>query len=260
MIHDIKESAIFLFAHQDDETAVFQKILDEVALGRRVICGFLTTGMPKGLVSSRRNNESISVLIKFGIKRHDIHFVGDQVGIADGELINRTYQAAIWLEQFLFERDSNCHIYVPAWEGGHPDHDILHAITVLLAQKYDRLNMVRQYSLYNGYQCKGPLFRTFLPLPENGVVEKVKVNWCNRFRFLGYCLQYPSQLKTWIGLFPMMLLHYMIWGTQNIQIVAAKRILERPHSGLLYYERRKFSTYQKVNSKIIDLIESVKRI
>jgi hypothetical protein len=154
----------------------------------------------------------------------------------------------------LLENPSIVSIYVPSWEGGHPDHDILHAISVVTCEKFNLLDATRQYSLYNGYRCIGPLFRTFTPLKKNGSVESTKVPWSNRFRFLSLCLQYPSQFKTWIGLFPMMFLHYIFLGTQNLQKVSTQRILERPHAGMLYYERRNFSSYEKVSKKINELL------
>ena len=38
-------NALFLFAHQDDEVGVFQKILDEQRLGRRIVCAYFTDGV-----------------------------------------------------------------------------------------------------------------------------------------------------------------------------------------------------------------------
>ncbi len=247
-----KEAAIFLFAHQDDETAVFQTILYELGLNRQVLCFYLTTGVKKGRDSDRRNNESISVLLKLGIASDDIHFVGDLVDISDGELMNRLDIAEKWLVDFVFAKHGAItRIYLPSWEGGHPDHDVLHALAVNIGQKHSLLDCMRQYSLYNGYHCPGPLFRTFFPIPENGEVESVSVSWGNRFKFLKYCLQYPSQTKTWLGLFPMMFFHYVLWGTQNLQKVSMQRIFERPHEGALYYERRKFSTFDVVRKNLL---------
>lgn len=34
------------------------------------------------------------------------------------------------------------------------------------------LRCLRQFPLYNGYGCVGPLFRVLSPLPMNGAVEK----------------------------------------------------------------------------------------
>jgi hypothetical protein len=83
-------------------------------------------------------------------------------------------------------------------------------------------------------------------LPENGEVETVKIQLFNRLRFIGLCLSYPSQVKTWIGLFPFFLFHYFFFGTQALQKVSLERLNNRPHAGSLYYERRKFSSWEMV--------------
>ena len=257
MIKKSKESALFFFAHQDDESGVFQKIIDELLIGRDVLCFYFTTGVLKDHDTSVRKSESQSVLKKLGVSKEYIYFLGDQLGISDGELINNVQKVKTWLEKFLLRNPSIVKIYVPSWEGGHPDHDILHAVSVVVSQKYNLLDGMYQYSLYNGYRCICPLFRTFFPLKANGIVESTKIPWLNRFRFLSLCLQYPSQFKTWIGLFPMMFIHYMFWGTQNLQKVSIIRVLERPHSGLLYYERRKFSSYEKVSKKVNEYLRLI---
>lgn len=254
MTQDVSTLAIYLFAHQDDETAVFQKILDDLETGCRVSCIYITSGVKKNENSVERNLESVRVLLSLGVSHEDIYFIGDHVGIADGDLVNQLNSASSWLKSFLAKGSNISQIYLPAWEGGHPDHDALHALAVCLGQKLGLISCMRQYSLYNGYRCKGPLFRTLLPLPANGQTQTSKVSWRNRFRFLRCCLQYPSQINTWIGLFPMMLIHYIVWGTQNLQKVSLARLNERPHEGMLYYERRKFSTYEYVALKVSELI------
>jgi hypothetical protein len=250
MIGEARHTTIFLFAHQDDETGVFQKILDEQVVGREIVCIYATTGVQQEHTSQRRNDESIAVLVRLGVDPGNVHFIGDQLQIADGALLNRLVPAAHWLDHFIAQQSSVTRLYVPAWEGGHPDHDALHAIGVTISAQRHLLNDTFQYSLYNGFQCFGPMFRTLLPLPSNGAVISLRVPWANRLRFLHYALCYPSQWVTWLGLFPMMLMHYLLWGTQQLQGVSLTRLTERPHSESLYYERRKFSSYTLVNQKV----------
>ena len=141
-------------------------------------------------------------------------------------------------------------MYLPAWEGGHHDHDALHAIGVTVALNLGHEHKTWQYALYNAFGCIGPFFRAFLPLEANGPIYSNKVSWSNRLKFLRYCLSYPSQAITWLGLFPFVLLHYAFWGTQYIQPISSSRIQQRPHTGPLYYERRKFCSYNKLNDAI----------
>lgn len=246
----VQPSALFLFAHQDDEFGVFQKILDEQRLGRRVYCVYLTDGAFDGQSSLRRNRESIAVLTKLGVQVEDIIFAGHQLFIPDGGLPDHMEVAADWLANWLVSHQIVASLYLPAWEGGHHDHDALHAIGVIVAEEASLIKVVRQFSLYNGYKCTGPLFRVFLPLQMNGEFEVTNIPWINRLRFLRYCLSYPSQMTTWVGLFPFALLHYVFYGTQVLQSISRERIRHRPHSEPLYYERRKFYTWEKMVKRL----------
>jgi len=254
----VQPFALFLFAHQDDEFGVYQKIIDEQRHGRRVFCAYLTDGAFEGQSSHRRNRESLAVLKKLGVKEEDIFFAGGALSIPDGSLPDHLKTASDWIANWL-----NCYpkvtaIYLPAWEGGHHDHDALHAIGVIVAEEAGLLKFVRQFPLYNGYKCGGPLFRVLLPLPLNGDIAVIKMSWVNRLRFLRFCLSYPSQAITWVGLLPFVLLHYIFYGTQVLQAVSLERIGSRPHRGLLYYERRGFSTWEKMSDSLAGWMASRK--
>lgn len=241
---------IFLFAHQDDEFAIYQIISDEIASGSNVYCAYLTDGVPIGHSSERRNQESILALTKLGVVRENILFMGDILEIADGKLIDNLKKAKDSLIGWIYSAGNVRNIYLPAWEGGHPDHDSLHAIGVIAAFESNLLDIVFQYPLYNSYRCIGPLFRVLYPLPSNGEVIYKKMSWINRFRFLRLILCYPSQKVTWIGLLPFVFIHYFLSGTQSLQKVSLKRLVERPHIGKLYYEKRHFYTWREMVEKL----------
>jgi len=249
-------TALFLFAHQDDECGVFQAIYSELKSGSMVHCCYFTSGTSSGLDSVRRDIESQDVLASLGVEPRNIHFIGGKHAIPDGNLVNHISFAYEWILSFLKTNGDSVNIYLPAWEGGHPDHDILHAAGVVAAKHADFINTTHQFPLYNGYYCFGPLFRTLLPLAENGEVRFSRITILNRFRFLGFCLRYPSQLKTWVGLFPFFLLHYFFWGNQALQKVSLDRLSQKPHGGSLYYERRKFSSWKKVFSQLSLFLEN----
>ena len=244
------ETALFLFAHQDDEFGVFQRILDERAVGARVVCVFMTTGTVGGASPEARNRESLAVLKKLGVATGDVIFAGQQLQIEDGALINRLDDAAAWLRGWIDACPSLRGLYLPAWEGGHPDHDSLHAVGATVALQAGLLHLVRQSPLYNGYKRSGQLFNVMLPLPMNGPVEFVAVPWRNRIAFMRHCLSYPTQRKTWIGLFPFVLLHYVFRGRDSMQPVAPERLSVRPHEGALYYERRRFATWTALRERV----------
>ena len=251
------ETALFLFAHQDDEFGVFQKIADEKENGSKIVCIYLTSGAPSNGCPLKRNRESISVLKKLGVD--DILFVGSDLSIADSTLIHNLNTASIWLEDFFNSIQNFYTIYIPAWEGGHPDHDAIHAITIQISSNIGLLDKIRQFSLYHSHQCPSVFFRVLAPLALNGKIERSRIPIKNRFRFLIYALSYPSQTKSWIGLFPFVFFHYIFWGWQEVQPASKNRIQSRPHIGELYYEKRKFASWLDVTEKINSYISYAKK-
>jgi hypothetical protein len=242
--------ALFLFAHQDDEFGVFQVIVDEVNKGREIHCAYLTNGAFGDVSPLRRNQESLNVLSKLGVPKNNVIFVGLNLQISDGYLPSNLAACATWIHEWLRSFEDIKAIYVPAWEGGHQDHDALHAVTVCTAQDRNVLQCVRQFPLYNSYCCPGKFFRVFHPISQNGEVINKKISFNARFRFLGFCLSYPSQVKTWIGLFPFVMISYLTSGSQKLQTVSIARIHQRPHAGKLYYERRGFFTWEEMSTNL----------
>lgn len=251
-IDSTEKAALFLFAHQDDEFGVFQEIIDLQRKGYRVICAYMTNGVSSGVSAQRRNRESLSVLKQLGVHEQDVFSPGYMLSISNMHLYEHLGSASKWIRKWFEKFSSRLLIYVLAWEGGHHDHDVLHAITVSIAQDLGMLDFVRQFSLYNAYKCTGPLFRVCTPLPLNGTIEVKRISWKKRLYFLRYCLSYPSQAMTWIGLFPFVFFHYIFSGKQMLQAVSYERISQRPHDGSLYYEKRGFFTWEKMAACLID--------
>jgi len=252
-------TALFLFAHQDDEFGVFQQIIEERRRGRRVLCIYLTSGVPASGDPARRNAESRAVLHELGVAPADICFAGQLLAIPDGALQEHIAPAAAWLAAQAAGWHHLAAVYLMAWEGGHPDHDVLHAIGVQLFGGRSEQTQLRQFALYNGNRCPWLFFRVLSPLSANGAVQASPIPWSSRLRFLGLCLRYPSQRVTWIGLLPFVLLHYLFNGCQALQPVVAGRVLERPHAGMLYYEKRGFSTWQTVQARLAQWRASLAR-
>lgn len=243
------QSALFLFAHQDDEFGVFQVIEECLRQGMRVRCAYLTHGANGS--AATRNAESLAVLTGMGVARDDIAFAGDHLGICDAFLSRHMPAAGAWLAHWMAASGTPSLVCLPAWEGGHHDHDTLHVLGLYTAHRLGFDSQVRQYALYNAFRCPGPFFRVLSPLAANGVVLETPISWRARLRYLGHCIaSYPSQRVTWIGLSPFVALHYLFDGRQLLQAASFERAAERPHEGPLYYERRKFYTYTELRNDI----------
>lgn len=246
----IRAVALFLFAHQDDEFGVLQRIAHYRARGVRVACAYLTDGNTASADSARRNAESRAVLARLGVDPADIAFAGEELGIGDARLPLHLAQADAWIGRWLDRHIAIEALHVTAWEGGHHDHDALHALAVHQAEQRGLLARTWQYSLYQAEGLPGPLFRVQAPLAANGPVDRIAIPWGDRLRNLRCCLSYPSQLVTWIGLFPPVAWRTLVGGVEMLQPVSAARVLERPHAGALYYEKRKFFTWERMQDAL----------
>lgn len=245
---DAVPGALFLFAHQDDEYGVFHAIEDSLRRGRRVRCAYLTAGAAGS--GPRRNAESLAALGALGVAPSDIVFAGDQLGIVDGTLPDNMAAAGAWLHAWLGSAGPVELICVTAWEGGHHDHDALHFLTVHAAEALGMRARLRQYSLYNAWRRRAPWFNVLTPLAANGPVERDTIDWHARARHLGLLRHYSSQWKTWLGLTPFVLWHYLRHGSQQLQAVDPARLAQRPHEGALYYEHRRFYTWPAMRANM----------
>ncbi|MFT4840733.1 MAG: LmbE family N-acetylglucosaminyl deacetylase [Planctomycetota bacterium] len=241
-------TSLFLLAHQDDEFGVFDEIR-RAALNGTAICAYFTDGAA-GSEPSRRNRESLTVLQRLGVPAEDVRFLGEANGIADGRLFEQLDVVAKALQQLLSSIPDDAMVYLPAWEGGHHDHDGLHAVAALLLHKQGQLGRAKQFALYHAHRCVGPFFRVLQPLKENGTITVQRLQFGNRLRYLRHCLSYPSQAKTWLGLFPFVALAMLLRGRQSMQAVQVERVRQRPHAGKLYYEKRGFLAYETLAQAI----------
>ncbi len=250
---------VFVFAHPDDEFGVFAEIGDAITRGISVKCLYLTDGGFGGRSVDRRAEESLAVLRELGVKDSDVRFVGRDVAIRDGELSTRLDPALAVLEEVLRRAAPIERIYVPAWEGGHQDHDAAHVLGVVAWARDGSRGEILQFPLYTGARRPGPFFRVLAPLPENGPIRSRPLGFGERTRSLRLCLSYPSQWKAWLGLFPFVLAHHLFRGTQDVQPIAIERLRTRPYDGVPLYERRGFKRWDDFAAETAPLREEAQR-
>lgn len=235
-------TALFLFPHQDDEFGVFGLLDANARMGVRSICLFLTDGAAGRATATQRNDESLRVLSDCGVSSDDIHFIGTELAVADGRLVDgldRLFAAVLRIA----ECEEVSSIYVPAWEGGHPDHDNSVLLGRALAGALRQPVKLRQFALYNAFQTKVFPFRVLYPLPDNGPCSVITISRFDRWQHLRRCAMYPSQWKTWAALLPAVTLRYQLSPQQILQPVLDIRLRQRPHEGALLYERRGWTTW-----------------
>lgn len=227
---------LFILAHQDDEFAAVPIIINDSGKSR-VVCIYLTNGNGHGVEPKIRDQESINVLLKIGVKKEDIHFLGSEFSIQDGKLCYEMENAYSLMQSKLSKYNEFEKIYSLCWEGGHPDHDSVHLLSVAYAKEKNKIATTYQIPLYNGYKTFWKFFRISVCLPENGIVQNISVSFKTRLFQLASIRFYKSQWKTWIALLPGFIIHFIFTGKDFVQLINISRTKERPHHGLLLYER-----------------------
>jgi len=250
-------AAIFVFAHQDDEFGVLAAIDCLVGSGKSVHCAYLTDGAYGKVSATTRNKESLRVLASLGISSSNVHFIGQSLGIRGATLHTHLMPAFRELHKCLMHNSPVDEMHLPAWEGGHEDHDAAHLVGVAASAVLGLLDRTFQFPLYNGYRLIGPIFRVMSPIPENGPFQSEHVGRRKGLAYSLLCLSYPSQWKTWLGLLPFVIFSFLRYGRQCRQPVSLSRLLESPHPGPLLYERRKFLASKEFNDAKIRFINEL---
>jgi len=227
---------VIVFAHPDDEFAVFPWIERLHAAGGRIACLWLTDGGWGGQDCRIRMQESREVLASMGLPADDLRFVGSEWQVPDGELDQRMAAVDAQLQALAPHFHRFQEVWMPAWEGGHSDHDATH----LLATRFATTIGARpwQFPLYHGEGLPGPWFRVLSPLAANGPFRTLVTTAAERWRSVRRCLAYRSQRKSFLGLLPFYILRLLSSRAFVLQPVDAARTAGTPHAGRLLYERR----------------------
>lgn len=245
------EMTLVLLAHPDDEFALFPWLLAALHQGRQVAVAWLTDGGWGGQPLEPRRLESIAVLTRMGLAREKMHFLGENFGIADGSLMHQIDDAVRQIKEIFGQSGRIREIWMPAWEGGHPDHDATHLVGLKAAISFKAETY--QFPLYNGWRLRGPWFRVMKPLPANGRTIGIHVSVAERVRCVFRCSIYRSQWKSFLGLLPFYILALLKHEPFVFQRCSIERINAKPHEGLLLYERRGGPTWSEFNHATADI-------
>jgi LmbE family N-acetylglucosaminyl deacetylase len=248
-----RKNVLFVLAHQDDECPLSTHIACELAAGHTVHCVFLTDGSAR-VDPGVRDAESRRVLGRLGVDASRIHFVGSRRGIPDGGLVGRLDDAFALLEDVVHGVALD-RVYCLAYEGGHQDHDASHVVALALARRRRLVPHTWEVPFYNGYGVPGQLFRVQAMLPGRGHVHRRALSPGHALRHALLCLDFPSQWRTWIGLFPELFVKRAVLRREELRSVDVERVRRPPHAGALFYERRFGFAYDEFRAAVDAFLE-----
>ncbi|MBK9078040.1 MAG: PIG-L family deacetylase [Hyphomicrobium sp.] len=251
-------TTLFLFAHQDDEIGALHEVAEIKRLGGTAVCVFLTNGAWAGVTSAERNAESTKTLAALGVSPSETHFLGTDIGVPDGGLIEHLELCFDAVSELITDLQARgtpvTRIVMHAWEGGHQDHDAGHLLGVALAHQFDVLAESRQFPLYRMPASRWTM--TFArPLPANGVVETTRIPLLSRLRYLSLLANYRSQLRVIAKLLPLLIREYATSGVQKLQPVSLSRVRQAPAPPPMLYEIWKLYSYDRFKGRAKVFVE-----
>jgi len=247
-------TTVYVLAHFDDEYVAGPLIRQALAQGRDQLFIHVVDYRTPELAATRRT-ETLGFLAAQGVPADRELHLGAGTGWQDGELHRHAKAAYAALRAAVtgpVER-----IVCPAWEGGHPDHEICAAMAAKLAAELGGVP-VDQLSLYQGKGLPWILYQACKPLPENGPTTSLRLSGGEWWRWLSGVTAFPSQLKAWAGLLPAMLVTFALQGEHRYQTLDPRRIGARPHAGPLLYEKMFRTPYEVVRKAVDTLTEDGK--
>lgn len=242
---------LFLFAHQDDEIGIMP-FIDMMTPNEKAHAQFLylTDGGPK---SELRDKESTRVLAKLGIPASQVEFLGGTEGISDGKAPEEIIKIYEVLTKRLDKLGSS-DLYIPAWEGGHQDHDALHAAGVLAAHRNKNEFRITAYPLYNSNGLPSVLFNFGLPPLNCTTNDRVEFPFLSGLRYLFLTTLYRTQFGSLIFLAPLIAYNFVIRRSIHLGVVGTiDHLSEKPHKGALLYEKRKKYTWSELSLHLANL-------
>ena len=227
---------LWLLAHQDDEVLGLHLFSNSAV--NHVI--YLTDGVRAGASynSGKRVNEARIAWNEID-ENAELIFFGTDHALKDGAL--REEISLVHLNELIEicqNRDIN-EIVTLQLEGGHQDHDI---VSMLAEELSIRLSLdLFTFPAYRALHQMYPVY-TVMSSP-NKSIEKKSPSIVLRLRFTKQAFilmkNYRSQLSTWIGLGPFVILKYLIGNPIFFQHSSTSRIAQRAPSKLLYANRKK---------------------
>lgn len=251
---------IFIFSHYDDEFGLFNVIEKYTKSNKKVFVFYLTNGLTIENIDNKkkalqRKKESIKILLKLGVKKNNIIFLGNKLDIPVYNLYRYLEKIFSNLNKFLKNLQGESFIYTHAWEGGNEDHDSSFIITKRILSSN---NMVKKAFQFSQYHCQNSFLYPFKIqnlIPSKSKVFKCRCGSITKIRYISYLFSYISQFYLWLPIYPFIIYRILINDYGNVKIISKNLNIGKPHSGKLLYEKLRKNKFYNLKNFFIKFLK-----
>tara|TARA_B100001057_G_C22863269_1_gene955482 strand:+ start:3420 stop:4190 length:771 start_codon:yes stop_codon:yes gene_type:complete len=244
---------IFIFSHQDDEFGLFNVIEKFAKKRKNVFIIYLTSGLKTKNISNknknlRRDNESIKTLLRLGINKNNIFFLGKKLNIPVYSLHRNLKNVHDEICKFLNKYKGQHVIFTHSWEGGNEDHDSSFVIVKKILYKNTKVFKAFEFSQYNNYKTKILPFRIQNFIYDKKKIYRNKIKFYDKLKYIKLLFNYVSQSYIWLPIFPFILVRIIMNDYGNLKLINKNLIIKKPHKGILLYEKlreKKYTNFRK---------------
>ena len=257
----MNNNIFFILSHQDDEFGLFNVIEQATQKKQNVFVIYLTSGHRtkkenKKYKLQKRDKESLNTLLKLGVIKKNIIFLGKKLNIPVYELhknLNAAYQN---IKELLKKYRGKQILYTHAWEGGNEDHDSCHIIVKeILNQKIKIINCF-EFSQYHNYKTKILPFKVHNFIFDKRKIYKTKINFFNKIKYIIFLFNYTSQLYIWLPIYPFIISKILMNNYGNLKMINKNTIIRKPHKGKLLYEKLRTNKYEYYEKYFINFLSN----
>ena len=233
---EVVKNRLWLLAHQDDEVMALH--LHSNSVNNFVV--YLTNGVRTGADynAGTRVHEARSAWSEID-QGAELIFFGTEHSLLDGELQSQLNNSHL-RELILICCDRKIdEVVTLQLEGGHHDHDI----ASMFAEELSRRLAVKLI-VFPGYRAvfkKFPIYVVMSSWIEKDVKESLPV--VARIRLAKQSLMimrsYGSQITTWVGLGPFVILKYLLGSPTYLFLTDRQNMMQEFPKKLLYVNRKK---------------------
>ena len=222
------ERVLLLIPHPDDELVGTATAIGRLRRqGGEVFGAYLTSGVPAsaGVWFGRRQKYRKSVIRRWEeanrvAEELGLSVAGRQETIPSRELKAHIASSVEWIQKQALELKAD-RLWVPAYEGGHQDHDVANFIAAQLARDFDVWEFAEYH--FGGGEVQSQTF-----LEPNGSEKALVLDPSEKARKRALLAQYDSEQKN---------LGYVGIDREVFRPLAHYDYGRAPHAGRMFFQR-----------------------